>query len=659
MLQRAFSILDIKSADVVGRTFSGIATSPEPDRVGDVIDPSGVKFKNPLALLLYHDSKKPVGETRFGRATKDGIPFDAIISTIDRPGVVKDRLDEAMDSLHANPPLIKAVSIGFRPLEDPVYLKETGGFRYPSIEVMELSMVVIPAQAEATIHTVKSICSQELAALGTEPEAASHRKTSAGASASTRVVHMDDRRNIKMPKPISEQIRGFEATRQAKAAERDAIMEKSAEEGVTLDAEQTEKYDALDVDIKAIDEHLKRLRALEESNKQAAKQVDGTSQKAASESRGAAPVITVKETTPPDLLFARMVLCKAASFLECSRGNFISPLQIAQKRYPSSESIHNYLVAKTAVAGGTTTDSNFAAALLAPAQVLESAFLEYLRPRTIVGKFGTNGIPSLRRVPFNVKIQSQSTGASASWVGEGKAKPVTKFNTTSTTLLFTKVAAIAVITDELARFSVPGAETVVRDELSKAVIERLDRDFIDPDIAVSSGVNPASITNGLVGKTTVGTSAANVLTDIQNLVAPFLLANYDVSDLVLIMPNSLALVLSLMQNSLGQDSFKGMTVAGGTLAGLPVITSQYAAMGSSYGNMVICVSASNIALADDGTVTVDASREASIQMDGAPGRHRWHRIDVGIDVPDELDRAARRAGDQLEEVADGCRHVHG
>jgi hypothetical protein len=47
---------------------------------------------------------------------------------------------------------------------------------------------------------------------------------------------------------------------------------------------------------------------------------------------------------------------------------------------------------------------------------------------------------------------------------------------------------------------------------------------------------------------------------------------------------------------------------------LPVITSQYAAFGSSYGNMVICASAGNIALADDGVVTVDASREASIEM---------------------------------------------
>jgi len=159
---------------------------------------------------------------------------------------------------------------------------------------------------------------------------------------------------------------------------------------------------------------------------------------------------------------------------------------------------------------------------------------------------------------------------------------------------------------------------VVRDELSRAVVERMDTDFIDPAKAVSAGVNPASITNGLVALTTAGTSAANVLTDLQNLMNPFILANYNVSDLVLIMPSSLALVLSLMENSLGQPAFAGIGINGGTLRGIPVITSQYAASGASYGNMVIAVSAGNIALADDGVVTVDASREASIEMSDAP-----------------------------------------
>lgn len=425
-----------------------------------------------------------------------------------------------------------------------------------------------------------------------------------------------------MPKPISDQIKSFEATRQAKAAERAAIMEKTGDEGVTLDAEQTEQYDTLTEELKSLDAHLVRLRDLEEENKLAAKSVKGDTPEHASDSRGLRQVSNTKDSMPADIAFGAMVLCKALSYLEFQKGNFVTPADIAKARYPTSSLLHGYFQQKTAVIGGTTTDSNFASALLPPATVLDSAFLDYLRPFTLVDRFGTtqNGvrIPALKRVPFNVKVQSQTSGATANWVGEGKSKPVTKFNTTSATLLFTKVAAIAVITEELARFSRPGAEGLVRDELRKAAVAKIDTSFVDPALAEVSAVNPASITNGLTALTSAGTTAANVQTDIQALIAPFILNGYDVSQLVLLMPNTLALTLSLMQNSLGQDSFKGMTVTGGVLAGIPVLASQYLASGASYGNMVVAMSAENIALADDGNVAIDVSREASIEMSDAP-----------------------------------------
>jgi hypothetical protein len=84
------------------------------------------------------------------------------------------------------------------------------------------------------------------------------------------------------------------------------------------------------------------------------------------------------------------------------------------------------------------------------------------------------------------------------------------------------------------------------------------------------------------------------------------------------MPNSLALALSLMVNSLGQASFPGLSAQGGTLLGIPVVASQYAANASGAGNLVIAINAPDIFLADDGQVTLDASREASIEMSDAP-----------------------------------------
>lgn len=619
MLQRvtAHSILTIKSVDAEKRLISGVATTPEVDRVGDVVVSTGARFKNPLPLLLYHDSRMPVGTVRLSKPTSAGVEFEAQLPDITEDGSLKERVAEAWQSIKAG--LIRGVSIGFRAMDDGVELLESGGLKFTDFEILELSLVAIPANASARISTIKQYDAIGRAALGLA--AASSSSTFSGVSEPTRTKTV--RRDTGMKKTYAEQVQAFEATRKAKTDRIDEIQAKVSEEGRTKDDAEREEFDTLTAEVKSIDREIADLKALERETIAKATAVTTTATTVAkgAEARGGVAV-RVESTMPADVEFGAAVLCQAAAFVEMQKGNFVSPLQIAKRRYPDNARIHAFLETKANVAGGTTTDSNFASALLAPAQVLQDAFLNYLRPFTLVDRFGSTqfgaAVPSLLRVPFNVKIQSQTSGASGGWVGEGKGKPVTKFNTTSTTLLFTKVAAISVITEELARFSRPGAETLVRNELAKAVIAKMDNDFIDPAISSSAGVRPASITNGVTPLSTAGTSAANVITDVQNLVSPFLVNNYDVTNLVLLMPNTLALVLSLMQNSLGQNSFPQMSAQGGRLAGIPVLASQYLANTSSYGNMVVCVSAENIALADDGNVTVDASREAAIEMSDAP-----------------------------------------
>src|SRR6185295_19684311 len=125
-----------------------------PDRMGDVIEPLGVHFKNPLPLLLYHNSQKPVGWVKFFKPTKDGIEFEAKLPTIDEPGTVRDRIEEAWTSIKTG--LLAGVSIGFRPIEE-AFNKETNGYRFLKTEVLELSLVAIPAQPDARIETIKSL----------------------------------------------------------------------------------------------------------------------------------------------------------------------------------------------------------------------------------------------------------------------------------------------------------------------------------------------------------------------------------------------------------------------------------------------------------------------------------------------------------------------
>lgn len=596
MRTRAYSILHVREVDSETRTITGTATTPEPDRMGDIVEPLGVTFKNPLPLLLFHNSTQPVGRVTFQPPTKKGIDFVATIPAITEPGKLKDRIDEAWQSLKAG--LIAGVSIGFRALEE-AFMKD-GGIHFLKTEVLELSLVTVPANASATIHTIKSLDANLDAASGTT-RTVTHILP--GVPGSRQSGHQT-------MKTISEQIAAFEATRQAKSARMTEIMTKAGEEGVTLDAAQTEEYDGLATQVKDIEAHLVRLNALEEANRKAAKPVVAPDAVSGSQSRSG--VISVTPTLPPGIEFARYAMC-----LMTAKGNAHAALDIAKERYPDNPRIATIL--KAAVAGGTTTDPTWAGALVPDYPTFAGDFVEFLRPQTIIGKFGTNGIPSLRRVPFNVRILGQTSGGSGYWVGQAAPKPVTKFDFAATKLGWAKVANIAVLSQELVRFSNPSAEMLVRDALAAALVERLDTDFVDPDKALVADVSPASITNGVLAGFASGTDAAAVKADVQTLFQTFIAANLTPTNGVWIMTNTTALALSLMTNALGQKEFPDITMNGGRFQGLPVITSQYcASVGSPSGGLLILVNASDIYLSDDGQVVIDASREASLQMADNP-----------------------------------------
>lgn len=151
--QIAYSLLEVKAIDDEKREISGIATTPEPDRVGDIVEPLGVKFINPLPLLWQHRHDSPVGTVKFNKPTKNGITFTAKVARIAEAGPLKDLVDMAWQAVKAE--LVRGVSIGFRPIEYS-YL-DSGGVRFTESEVYELSLVTIPANAAATIQTIKAL----------------------------------------------------------------------------------------------------------------------------------------------------------------------------------------------------------------------------------------------------------------------------------------------------------------------------------------------------------------------------------------------------------------------------------------------------------------------------------------------------------------------
>jgi HK97 family phage prohead protease len=153
--QLAHSTLEIKEmVDASGkRTFKGIATTPTADKVGDIVEPKGAEFQLPIPLCWMHDSSDPVGWVTAAKVTSAGIEIEGEFANIAEPASLKDRLDTAWAMVKGK--LVRGLSIGFKPIEYS-RIEDTYSYRYIKWLWMELSPVVIPANGDCSITSIKS-----------------------------------------------------------------------------------------------------------------------------------------------------------------------------------------------------------------------------------------------------------------------------------------------------------------------------------------------------------------------------------------------------------------------------------------------------------------------------------------------------------------------
>ena len=169
-MHKAWSLLEVKQVNDERRIIRGIATSPTVDRVGDIVEPEGMIQRGPVKLHLYHKHDLPVGHVLFDKPTKKGTPFEAEIPDVKEAGTVRERVNEAWHSVKYK--LLDAVSIGFNVLEDGVEPLKNGGYRFTKWEILELSLVGVPANPDAVITAFKCADSAAIRrALGVTPEA--------------------------------------------------------------------------------------------------------------------------------------------------------------------------------------------------------------------------------------------------------------------------------------------------------------------------------------------------------------------------------------------------------------------------------------------------------------------------------------------------------
>jgi HK97 family phage major capsid protein len=408
-------------------------------------------------------------------------------------------------------------------------------------------------------------------------------------------------------KTVAEQLEALRATREAHEKKLSEVAQKSMDEGRSMNTAEQEEFDDLEGQIKAMDGDIERLTRLQAVMAKSATPVDPVVK---TTEQPTDPVRQVR-TAGPALIHSRrndeagLGFARFAMAMWAGKGSIASAKAFAESIF--RDDVRLNAVMKAAVAAGTTTDPTWAGNLV-DYQNLNSEFMDFLRPRTILGQFGVGNVPGLRRVPFNVRIPGKTAKGRAQWVGEGYRKPVTKSGYEAAELKWAKIAAISVITEELNRFADPSIQILVRDDLADAVIERMDEDFVDPAKAAGTGASqsPASITNGVAPIPATGDPD----TDIAALWATADSTNMPVQSAVYITDSATARVLSSRKNALGNREYPNVSMTGGDIDGVPLVVSNYVPAGT-----FILAFVSEIYLADDGVVTIDISREATIIMD--------------------------------------------
>jgi hypothetical protein len=241
------------------------------------------------------------------------------------------------------------------------------------------------------------------------------------------------------------------------------------------------------------------------------------------------------------------------------------------------------LAIKATATALTTTGA--AGTQLVGAQSGVGEFFALVAERSIIGRLG-----GLRRV------------------GESSPLIVSGQTFAQSTMALLKVGAITVATRELLVSSDPGAEAVVRADLLRAVVQAQDEAFISPSNSGIPNIMPASVTNGVAAVTATASPSA----DLKDLIDAF---DGDLDSAYLVMPPVTAIGLS-------GAAYPNIGARGGTLSGIPVVTSRHVPAG-----VIALVDPTGIALGEgeseletftDGALTMETTSPMTAGGFGSP-----------------------------------------
>jgi HK97 family phage prohead protease len=565
--------------------FEYVMSDESVDRMGEVIQADGwdlATFKtNPIGLFNHH--------------------ADAIIGRWEQVRVIGKQLrarfvfadegtSEIADTARKlwNQKILRGASVGFRPLKREPLTRDAdehfGPFRYLKQQLLECSLVAVPANANAlpvlrSFHLLPEISRQIFG----KPASQERPVSRVPAKPPTGGKQMS----------LSKRI---EAAQHELLGYRDQLAELSKIEDP--DDDQVALIDELND--RVIPSTLAAIERMEKTERSlAAKTADPQPQSGEIilPDRKSFALPPKKKPEPGDYVYRALAAWASAQTLR-------EPLEKQlQERYQNDETTG--IVLKAAVNPAMTTVAGWAAELT---QAINVGFLDRLIPDSVYPRLAARG----NRYTFGnnnqlkIPTRTTTTTLAGAWVGEGAPKPVRKASFSSITLTPFKLAVISTFSEEMALYSTPAIEGIIRQAMQDDTAISLDTYLIDN--VAASAVRPAGLLNGVtpLTATAAGTRAEKMVADLQQLANAIIAAGGGSSIVYLVNPAQM-LSMGLVQTTTGDFLFSGGPEAAARFNGASIIASLTVPAGT-----VIAIDASEFATATGDAPRFAVSNEATL-----------------------------------------------
>jgi HK97 family phage prohead protease len=587
-----------------------VLSDETPDRYGDVLSADGWELgnfkKNPIALF-NHNSSFPIGKWKGLKVENDALRGHLELA----PAGTSERIDEIRKLVEAG--ILRAVSVGFLPVESRARSKTEPGELYVKQELIETSLVSIPANPNA-IAVAKSLNVSDqtmrlvFAKHGTRNTA---RNTTKGKQAETSLP-----RKTTTMSTLAQNIIEAEKRLLAKKDELAAFHDAKGDGNYTdADMETIGKANA------DIEHEQKLMTALRDSEKNLGAQSSDGGRAIipahAAKANGSSAIVqpprpfnvAAKKISPLDLL------CRAGALMAVAQRERKSVDEICRAVYGDDEPTRAVLDWQTRAASNMamTTVAGWAAELV---QQIVVDFMATLYPKAIFPRFSGLGLSLTfgRNGKIIIPTRSRTPTIAGSFVGEGLPIPVRQGAFTSQTLTPKKMAVITTWTREIDEHSIPAIQGLLRDAVQTDTAIALDSVLIDANAATA--IRPAGILTGVSGLTPTAGGGFTALTgDIKALTGALLTGTLgNVRNPVWLMNpqqvNSIGLVAA---PGAGVFPFRD-EISRGTLGGWPVIDSGTVPLGT----VIVVDAADFVSVTGDGP-RFEISDQATLHMeDTAP-----------------------------------------